>query len=165
MSELRWTLLILGMVFIAALSWWERRRPRQAFAPRLRDASLSLTDLPPAAAHRTAATAEPAGAGEPWIGEAGLSDVGSSVPTFTDVAHESAAESGPHAQHESVPAPLAELPTLLIPDEEARHAFEVAWSEQPPEPKLIDPEARAADEAVIGALEPIEATEETDESE
>ncbi len=30
MSELRWTLLILGVLFIAALAWWERRRPRQA---------------------------------------------------------------------------------------------------------------------------------------
>ena len=30
MSELRWTLLILGAVFIAALAWWERHRPRQA---------------------------------------------------------------------------------------------------------------------------------------
>jgi cell division protein ZipA len=30
MSELRWTLLILGVVFIAVLAWWERRRPRQA---------------------------------------------------------------------------------------------------------------------------------------
>jgi cell division protein ZipA len=30
MSELRWTLLILGVVFIAALTWWERHRPRQA---------------------------------------------------------------------------------------------------------------------------------------
>jgi FtsZ-interacting cell division protein ZipA len=30
MSELRWTLLILGVVFIAALAWWERHRPRQA---------------------------------------------------------------------------------------------------------------------------------------
>jgi cell division protein ZipA len=30
MSQLRWTLLILGVIFIAALAWWERRRPRQA---------------------------------------------------------------------------------------------------------------------------------------
>jgi cell division protein ZipA len=30
MSELRWALLILGVLFIAALWWWERRRPRQA---------------------------------------------------------------------------------------------------------------------------------------
>jgi cell division protein ZipA len=30
MPELRWTLLILGVVFVAALAWWERRRPHQA---------------------------------------------------------------------------------------------------------------------------------------
>ena len=29
MSELRWTLLILGVLFVAALAWWERHRPRQ----------------------------------------------------------------------------------------------------------------------------------------
>jgi FtsZ-interacting cell division protein ZipA len=32
MSQLRWSLLILGAVFIAALGWWEWRRPRQARA-------------------------------------------------------------------------------------------------------------------------------------
>ena len=30
MPELRWTLLILGVVFIVVLTWWERRRPHQA---------------------------------------------------------------------------------------------------------------------------------------
>src|ERR1700761_2808526 len=30
MPELRWTLLILGVIFIAALAWYERRRPHQA---------------------------------------------------------------------------------------------------------------------------------------
>src|SRR5690242_246831 len=30
MSELRWALLILGVLFIVALTFWERRRPRQA---------------------------------------------------------------------------------------------------------------------------------------
>jgi cell division protein ZipA len=30
MPELRWTLLILGVVFVAGLAWWERRRPHQA---------------------------------------------------------------------------------------------------------------------------------------
>jgi cell division protein ZipA len=30
MSELRWTLLIIGVLFLVALAWWERRRPRQA---------------------------------------------------------------------------------------------------------------------------------------
>jgi cell division protein ZipA len=32
MSQLRLTLLIFGVVFITALIWWERRRPRQASA-------------------------------------------------------------------------------------------------------------------------------------
>jgi cell division protein ZipA len=30
MPELRWTLLVLGVLFVAALAWWELRRPRQA---------------------------------------------------------------------------------------------------------------------------------------
>ena len=30
MSQLRWTLLVIGVLFIAVLTWWERRRPRQA---------------------------------------------------------------------------------------------------------------------------------------
>jgi cell division protein ZipA len=30
--ELRWILLIIGVLFIAGLAWWERRRPRQASA-------------------------------------------------------------------------------------------------------------------------------------
>ena len=32
MSQLRATLLVVGVLFIAALIWWERRRPRQASA-------------------------------------------------------------------------------------------------------------------------------------
>jgi cell division protein ZipA len=31
-SELRWVLLLIGVLFIAGLAWWERRRPRQASA-------------------------------------------------------------------------------------------------------------------------------------
>ncbi len=30
MSELRWALLLLGVLFIGALVWWELRRPRHA---------------------------------------------------------------------------------------------------------------------------------------
>jgi cell division protein ZipA len=30
MPELRWTLLIIGVLFVAILAWWERRRPHQA---------------------------------------------------------------------------------------------------------------------------------------
>ena len=38
MPELRWTLLIIGVVFIVALAWWERRRPHQAARQTMRDA-------------------------------------------------------------------------------------------------------------------------------
>ena len=34
MPELRWTLLILGALFIAVLAWWELRRQRQAPRPK-----------------------------------------------------------------------------------------------------------------------------------
>src|SRR5207302_10315161 len=59
MSELRWTLLILGVVFIAALSWWERHRPRQAS----RDG----------AARRTGAREPGADAAPPAVREPGVS--------------------------------------------------------------------------------------------
>ena len=163
MSELRWTLLILGVVFIAALSWWERRRPRQAFAPRLRDASLAPADRPRGEAQRSASgpSADPTVAGEPWIGEAGLSDVVSSDMAFTDTADtgDPVGESGLHACAQAgAPGPLEQLPTLVIPNEEERLALEAAWDAEPPEPRLVDPEAMAAEEtpAPMEAHDPIE---------
>ncbi len=162
MSELRWTLLILGVVFIVALSWWERRRPRQAFAPRLREGSLSHAELSHGDAHRSASPREPAVAGEPWIGEAGLAEVVSSDVTLsgdTDVRHP-VGESGLHARVATpTRGPLEELPTLVIPDEEEQLAFKTAWDEQSAEPSLIDPEATRAAEAAIDALEPMAAVE------
>jgi len=168
MSELRWTLLILGVVFIAALSWWERRRPRQAFAPRLREASFSHD------AQRTASP-EPAAGGEPWIGEDGIADVVSSDMAFanTDAARDHAHGRGVEHVEASGPGPLEELPTVMIGDGDERLALAAAWDEQPPEPRLIDPEAAdtgefpvpfAADEPPdasdpSGALEPISAKE------
>lgn len=135
MSELRWTLLILGVVFIAALSWWERRRPRQAFAPHLREASLSHGD-----AQRTASV-EPAVAGEPWIGEEGLSDVVSPDMTFTNAAEARGPRGDGDAHAEpSARGPLEELPTVMIADADERLALEAAWDNEPPEPRLIDPE-------------------------
>lgn len=145
MSELRWTLLILGVVFIAALSWWERRRPRQAFAPRLRETNgSSFAELSPREAQRVASV-EPVVPGEPWIGEAGLSEVVSSDMALTD--EESAQEpEGGAAMHAHLephgPGPLDELPTLIIPDEDKRIALKAVWDEPPPpEPTLIDPQA------------------------
>ncbi|MBW4051940.1 MAG: hypothetical protein HIU85_10835 [Proteobacteria bacterium] len=127
MSELRWTLLILGVVFIAALSWWERRRPRQAFAPRLRDPSPG----------------RPAGPPEPWIGDTEISDA-----VVSDVALEDAADvSEPGGEDTlrahvdpSVPEPLRELPMLIIPDRAERVELQAGWDEAPPEPERVDPE-------------------------
>jgi len=159
MSELRWTLLILGVVFIAALSWWERRRPRQAFAPRLREASFSHD------AQRTLSP-EPAAGTEPWIGEDGIADVVSSDMAFTNT---DAARDHAHEAH----GPLEELPTVMIGDGDERLALAAAWDDQPPEPRLIDPEAPDAGELPVPfaadepddaadpscALEPISAKE------
>ena len=150
MSELRWTLLILGVVFIAALSWWERRRPRQAFAPRLREASLAHTEFPHAQAYR-AASPEPPVASEPWIGESGLAEAALS----DEPVH------GDGGAHQTAPGPLEELPTLVIPDDDPRLALKTLWDAQPPEPTLIDPEGGATLEtpAVSEAVAPIPAAE------
>src|SRR5579883_2951107 len=164
MSELRWTLLILGVVFIAVLSWWERRRPRQAFAPRLRDANFAHGELSYGDAHRTA-SADPAVAGEPWIGEAGLSDVVSSdvtLPGSADARHPvgdgSILGSVQAPVEPPTPGPLEELPTLVIPDPEEQLALRTAWDEQPPEPTLIDPKAGAmtATAAPVESVKPTE---------
>ncbi len=117
MSELRWTLLILGVVFIAALSWWERRRPRQAFAPRLREASLSHGDP------RRTASPERATGAEPWIGDTDLSDTVVSDVALNDAAESAvpAGEDGLRSRIEPLrPSPLEELPTLIIPDADER---------------------------------------------
>ena len=127
MSELRWTLLILGVVFIAALTWWERRRPRQAFAPRLREASSSHHEP------RRGALADGAPPAEPWIGESALSD-----SVSAEVALADARETG------------EELPTLIISDPDEQLALEAAWNDAPPEPKLIDPES------TVDLLEPMQ---------
>jgi cell division protein ZipA len=49
MSELRWALLVLGVLFIVALTFWERRRPRQASGGLER---LPLRDALPESAPR-----------------------------------------------------------------------------------------------------------------
>jgi len=52
MSELRWTLLIIGVLFIVALAWWERRRPRQASGSFERTSAREAVDGPPPRAMR-----------------------------------------------------------------------------------------------------------------
>ena len=155
MSELRWTLLILGVVFILALTWWERRRPRQAFAPRLREASPPQVEV-----HRVAST-DAAPPAEPWIGESGLSDVVLSDVALGDASASREPEVAPSRRAPGEPGPLDELPTLVVSDEDERLALEAAWNETLPEPKLIEPEAGATVELIEPAepLEPLEPLE------
>jgi cell division protein ZipA len=49
MSQLRWSLLIIGVVFIIALGWWERRRPRQASGSFERSGAREPAGEPPRA--------------------------------------------------------------------------------------------------------------------
>jgi cell division protein ZipA len=66
LGELRWILLVIGIVAIAAIWWWTARRSRQAPGnAELREPTLSplsltpaLGDTPPSAAERRAASAE-----------------------------------------------------------------------------------------------------------
>src|SRR5580698_5503240 len=53
-SQLRWILLIIGTVFVVALFWWERRRPRQASASSAseRPAPRELSGEPLPRVHR-----------------------------------------------------------------------------------------------------------------
>ena len=71
MSELRWTLLIVGVVFIAALAWWERHRPRQASrgsaAQRTTGARESATDAAPRAVREPSLSLPPMRARDPLV--------------------------------------------------------------------------------------------------
>jgi cell division protein ZipA len=59
MSQLRWSLLIIGVVFIIALGWWERRRPRQASGSFERSAGREPAGEPPPRALREPALTLP----------------------------------------------------------------------------------------------------------
>jgi FtsZ-interacting cell division protein ZipA len=70
MSELRWTLLILGVVFIAALAWWERQRPRQASrgsAPQRTGARESAIDAAPRVVREPSLSLPPMRARDPLV--------------------------------------------------------------------------------------------------
>lgn len=59
MSQLRWSLLIIGVVFIIALGWWEQRRPRQASGSFERSAGREPAGEPPPRALREPALTLP----------------------------------------------------------------------------------------------------------
>ena len=141
MSELRWTLLILGVLFIAALAWWERHRPRQASGgsaaertaarqpaageptltlPQMRARDpLAMHDLPIVAVARALPAVPVLGPAPRDAGHHGPGDApaepGASDTTGTESAADDAraGEAGMDAVH-GVPAgvPLESLPSL-----------------------------------------------------
>lgn len=145
MSELRWALLIAGVVFIVGLAWWERRRPRQASgalpraAPReamsgreahsVREPSLILPSV---------RAREPLGA--PGLPVLELPDEPPAVPVL-DAA--------------PLPEPVPEPGTIAVP--EPARVPERAVSAEPP--ALLEPSALTERPAVAEPLEPAEPVE------
>jgi cell division protein ZipA len=97
-SQLRWTLLILGGVFVVALGLWERLRPRQA---RGRDAGAPRPGGEPVLGGLPREALEPRGgerAAEPWIADEPL-EPSEPAGTWREAAPGGA---------------LGELPTVLV---------------------------------------------------
>ena len=124
MSELRWALLILGVLFIVALTFWERRRPRQASgAFGRRPPQESGTESPPRAVREPPLTLPEMHAHEPLAAaqlpvvetseETGLPVLEPAADEFADYPH------GGNSGHEFVPEErLLEAHTQRIEDED-----------------------------------------------
>jgi cell division protein ZipA len=130
MSALRWTLLILGVLFIAVLAWWERRRPRQASGALERSGAREpLTDAPPRALREPSLTLPQMHAREPLVPRelavVELTSEPSPVPVLepaaggvaaadADGAHGAAADAGADAPStlSAAPAHMGAAPAL-----------------------------------------------------
>jgi cell division protein ZipA len=139
MSELRWALLILGVLFIVALTFWERRRPRQASGAFGRRPPQESGGEPPRAVREPPLTLPEVHVHEP-LAAAQLPVVEMSEETALPVLEPAADESadypaGRDSAHELMPeeSPLAEaqpqraeeedtiddLPTIVMSSEPA----------------------------------------------
>jgi cell division protein ZipA len=149
MSELRWTLLILGVVFIAALAWWERHRPRQASGNASeRATSRDSAADPPRAVREPALTLPEMRARDPLVprelpivearelpGVPVLAAVrdGADVPPAQRADDEDGADPAraapavPGAARDDAPAPGAALPREVLPALPAAPAPLVEW--------------------------------------
>jgi len=146
MSELRWTLLILGALFIAVLAWWERRRPRQASGALERPAPREApAEAPPRALREPPFSLPEMRAREPLIPRelpvvdtsADLARVpmlqpapGAALPPYPQPAHGARRDGAPDmSAGPAAPAPGA-LPRESLPELPPAPAPVVQW---PPE--------------------------------
>ena len=133
MSELRWALLILGILFIVALTFWERRRPRQASgafermplrdgaaepAPRvMREPPLVLPEV---------RVRDPVAAAELPVVET-LEDAAS--PVLESTQEPPALEAQPAPENEDT---VDDLPTLVLDcDAAAEDPVAPPWADEP----------------------------------
>jgi cell division protein ZipA len=135
MSELRWALLVLGALFIVALTFWERRRPRQASGGLER---MPLRDALPESAPRVVReppltlpevhVREPVGAAELPVVEAF-----EEPPSRVESAHErpAALETQELTEDDDT---VDDLPTLVLGAHEAAEQFEAEESFEAEEP-------------------------------
>lgn len=133
-SELRWILLLLGVLFIAGLAWWERRRPRQASASSAseRPAPRDLVGESGARAPREALTLPEMRAREPLV------------------PHELTVVNLPDTPSVPVLEPHTEAPDTPPPDVPAR--ADVAETRSAAEHRQADlPAQRAPDPAPLAA--------------
>jgi len=126
MSELRWALLILGVLFIVALAFWERRRPRQASGAFGRRAPQeSVGEPPPRAVREPPLTLPEVHVHEP-LAVAQLPVVETSEETAPPLLEPAADEiaqkrHGPENAHEFMPEeewPLAQAQPQRAEDED-----------------------------------------------
>ena len=160
MQSLRWTLLILGVVFVALLAWWERRRPRQASdrperstthesftnppaARMVRDPPLTLPEMrareplvPLPASGRDAAPAEPE-RGEALRRELPVIEVDEEIEADEDASSVAVLPAVTEAPTESVAAaaalsPDAPPPVITAPPPPVREALPELPAADPP---------------------------------
>jgi len=123
MPELRWTLLIIGVVFIAILAWWERRRPHQASrqAPHISTEPRPVVSNDPSWGPEVE-TSAPRVAREPTL----------TLPEIrTDV----------RTREPPKELPIVELPPVELPDDDPKEIDEIEEPIVATAPEVNRPEA------------------------
>ncbi len=151
MSELRWTLLLLGVLFIIVLAWWERRRPRQASGaleragPRDTVESATRTVREPPLTLPEIHAREPLGGRAPPVVE--LTAEPRAVPVLAPAAAD-AARPGSEASEQANDAGADQDPAAPADDIRA-DAETAAEPAAPPPPRESLPELPAGPEPLV----------------
>jgi len=151
MSSLRWTLLILGGVFVALLAWWERRRPRQASArPQRSSTRESVPANVPRAVRDPPLTLPEMRARELPVIEVAPRLSPAPLPEVADDALPAAPEErGPRTVPDVAEPDLDGAPADAAPDVDAAPDMDAAPPRAPPAPREALPELAAAPPPVV----------------